>query len=80
MENMLLPDNIHPEHSIYYTGAMVLEALLGSENRELSIMDLYEVVNRKKAMTMPVLALSLDWLYLVDAALLNDAGKVELCI
>ena len=24
---MLLPDNIHPEQSIYYNGAFVLEAL-----------------------------------------------------
>jgi hypothetical protein len=36
---MLLPDNIHPELSIYYNGSLVLEALQNKDNQ--SIIDLY---------------------------------------
>jgi len=73
---MLLPDNIHPENSIYYNGSFLLQ-VLQSKNR-LDILDLYQEVKKIRNMSFPVFALCLDWLYLANIAELSN-GKIELC-
>jgi hypothetical protein len=74
---MLLPDNIHPEQSIYYNGAFVLQAL--REKRVMDLLDLYLSTKKQREITMPVFVLCLDWLYLLNLVSLNEQGKVELC-
>lgn len=74
---MLLPDNIHPEQSIYYNGALVLQALQGP--RIMDFLDLYLSTKTQRGMTMPVFVLCLDWLYLLNLVRLNEQGSVELC-
>lgn len=74
---MLLPDNIHPEQSIYYNGALVLQAL--REQRVMDLLDLYLSTKKQREMTMPVFVLCLDWLYLLNLVSLNEQGSVELC-
>ncbi len=74
---MLLPDNIHPENSIYYNGAFVIEAL--NNERSFEILDLYQEVKLKRSMTFSVFILCLDWLYLLDVAKINSKGEIELC-
>lgn len=74
---MLLPDNIHPEQSIYYNGAFVLKAL--RDRRVMNLLDLYENTQYYRKMTMPVFVLCLDWLFLLNLVDLNDQGGVELC-
>lgn len=73
---MLLPDNIHPENTIYYNGSIVLKTLL--ENNSIDIIDLYQKVKLEKPMSFKVYILCLDWLYLLDAAQAQD-NKIELC-
>jgi hypothetical protein len=74
---MLLPDNVHPEQSIYYNGAFVLQAL--REQRVMDLLDLYMSTQTHREMTMPVFVLCLDWLYLLNLVSLNEQGSVELC-
>jgi len=74
---MLLPDNIHPELSIYYNGSIVLKELKIDTSQ--SIFDLYQKVKNINNMSFMVFMLSLDWLYLIDVAKINDNGQVELC-
>ncbi|TAL69133.1 MAG: hypothetical protein EPN82_07455 [Bacteroidetes bacterium] len=74
---MLLPDNIHPENSIYYNGAFVLKELQNKANQNL--LDLYHNVKKKHNLTFPVFILCLDWLYLLNVANLNNEGEVVLC-
>ncbi|MCL7931536.1 ABC-three component system middle component 6 [Halomonas llamarensis] len=73
---MLLPDNIHPDNSVYYNGAIVLQVLQNNGNMEL--FELYEQAKSVKAMSFPLFVLCLDWLYLIDAAILNS-GEVQPC-
>ena len=74
---MLLPDNIHPDNSIYYNGAFVIESL----NKETSykMLDLYQEVKTKKQMSFSVFILCIDWLYLLEVAKFNSKGEIELC-
>ena len=74
---MLLPDNIHPEQSIYYNGAFVLDAL--REHPIIVMLDLYLSTKTRRQMMMPVFVLCLDWLFLLNLVNLNEQGVVELC-
>jgi hypothetical protein len=74
---MLLPDNIHPENTIYYNGAMVLKVLQKKDKQ--SLLDLFQQVKQQQKMSFPIFILSLDWLYLIQVAILNPNGEVELC-
>lgn len=75
---MLLPDNIHPELSIYYNGSYVLEELKKMDNQ--TIMDLYQNVKVKNEMSFPTFMLCLDWLYLIEVVKMNERGYIHLCL
>ena len=74
---MLLPDNIHPENSIYYNGAFVLQELQKQENQNL--LDLYQNVKLNQNMSFPIFILCLDWLFLLDVAEFSNKDKIKLC-
>lgn len=74
---MLVPDNVHPDQTIYFYGAFVLKAI--TQWREADLIDLYIQSSREQPMSMPIFILCLDWLYLLDLITLNLHGKVKLC-
>ena len=74
---MLLPDNIHPENSIYYNGAFVIDSL--KQDQKFNLLDLSQEVKAKRSMSFSVFILCLDWLYLIDVARINNLGEIELC-
>jgi len=74
---MLVPDNIHPEQTIYFNGAFVLKTI--QENRVMDILDLYIQTINDREMSMPVFVLCLDWLFLLDLVTVDEHGKVVLC-
>lgn len=73
---MLLPDNIHPENSIYFNASIVIETL--QEFGKQDMLDLYQNVTKNKKISFPVYILCLDWLYIINVAELNQ-GEVKLC-
>ena len=75
--SMLVPDNIHPEQTIYFNGAFVLKTI--QAHRVMDMLDLYIQTTVERKMSMPVFVLCLDWLFLVNLVTLNDHGKVVLC-
>ncbi len=74
---MLLPDNIHPELSIYYNGSLVLQEL--KEKERQSFFDLYQKLKNNSDMSLPTFILTLDWLYLIELAQIDNEGWVQLC-
>ena len=74
---MLLPDNVQPELSIYYNGAVVIRSL--KQRKKQSVMELFSSVKAENAMSFSTFILSLDWLYLIGVAVVNAQGMVELC-
>ncbi len=74
---MLIPDNIHPEQSIYFNGAFVLKAI--QKQTTANLLDLYLAAKVEREMSMPVFLLCLDWLFLLDLITVDIAGKVQLC-
>lgn len=74
---MLLPDNIHPEHSLYYNGSLILQELQLSGGQPF--FGLYQKIKELNAMSFPTFILSLDWLYLIEVAEIDDEGMAFLC-
>ena len=74
---MLIPDNIHPEKTIYFNGAFVLKAL--QKHRAIDILDLYIETIAIRDMSMPVFILCLDWHFLLNLVKLDGNGTVTLC-
>lgn len=74
---MLLPDNIQPELSIYYNGALIIEELQQNNCQPLS--SLFYKMKERTSMSFPVFVLCLDWLYLINVAKVDERGKVKLC-
>ena len=77
LNDMLLPDNIHPENTIYYQGSHVLQSL--GTIGPASFSDLFVHVNQVHKLTMPVFILCMDWLYLVGVVDFDNSGRVSLC-
>lgn len=75
---MLLPDNIQPELSIYYNGAIVLQTL--KKEKKQAVFELYTNVKKTNNMSFGIFILSLDWLYIIDIAKIDEKGWVELCL
>lgn len=75
---MLLPDNIKPELSIYYIGSQILAIL--KDNRSLSLINLFQKLRERNSVSFQSFVLGLDWLYLINAAEVNEQGDVVLCI
>lgn len=73
---MLLPDNIAPEDSIYYNGAIILKII--QEKKNMSLSDLYCEVKKQKDLSFSLLILCLDWLFLIDCVIVKN-GEVILC-
>lgn len=73
---MLIPENIAPEDSIYYNGALVLQIV--QRERRISLTDLFGEVKKLKSLSFSMLLLCLDWLFLIDCVKVKN-GEVELC-
>ena len=74
---MLIPDNIHPKHTIYYNAAFVLEAL--RRNGAPSMLDLYVETNNEHEMGIMVFILCLDWLFLLNLITMDEEGRIKQC-
>ena len=73
---MLLPNNIAPEDSIYYNGAIVLD-IVQREHR-ISLANLFCEVNKRKSLSFSMFLLCLDWLYLINCVSIQNE-EVVLC-
>lgn len=74
---MLIPDNVHPEQTIYFNGAFVLKSL--QKHQAMDILELYMQTKTEREMSVPVFVLCLDWLFLLKLVSVDDYGKVNLC-
>jgi hypothetical protein len=75
---MLLPDNIHPEQTVYFNASVVLDVLL--KTNEMVLFELYIEVTSIRKMSFPLFLLSLDWLFVIDVVEFIDNGGIKVCI
>ncbi|MEF3087883.1 ABC-three component system middle component 6 [Bacillus altitudinis] len=74
---MLLLNDMKPEMSIYYCASLLIKEIGIQEGQD--IVTLYKTVKEKYQMSLKIFAYCLDWLYLVEAAKVDNGGGVFLC-
>lgn len=75
---MLMPDNIHPEMSIYYNGYVILSKL--NEKGAYGMVELYHELKEECGMSFSIYVLSVDWLFLIHAANIDENGVISKCL
>ena len=73
---MIVGKDIQPERKLYFLGGRVLD-LLQKSTQEEDLITLYQSLNDKE-ISINVLLLTLDWLYLLGAVKINK-GKIIKC-
>ncbi len=74
---MLIPDNIHPNDTIYYNGSIVIQQL--ANNKTIDYLELYQKICNVKPISISMFTLCLDWLYLIDLITINEKGEILRC-
>ncbi|KFZ26376.1 MAG: hypothetical protein KQ78_01317 [Candidatus Izimaplasma bacterium HR2] len=76
-----MPDNIKPEHSIYYATSLLLENIW--ENPDILAMDYvqsYYAYNLTGKISFNLYILCIDYLYLLGIIKIRIEGGLEICI
>jgi len=64
---IVINKDINPEREIYYLGAVVIEILKSIPHKEADLLDVFQLLNKRKRVSMNLFVLTLDWLYLVGS-------------
>ncbi len=64
---MILGKNIHPEHQLYYWGAIVLGAIEDCKEDKVEYLTVFQMVKEHHFISNEVFLLTLDWLFLLGA-------------
>ncbi|MFC5653739.1 ABC-three component system middle component 6 [Paenibacillus solisilvae] len=74
---MLLPNEIKPEMSIFYYAALVLKEI--RNNNYSDILKLFHSLKEQYDISLKVFSYCLDWLYLIEAVIVDEEGQISLC-
>ncbi|MCD8777378.1 hypothetical protein MXE81_03020 [Mammaliicoccus sciuri] len=74
---MMLLNDIKPDMSIYYYGSLIIKEVESKENH--NIVSLYNNVKRKYHISLKMYSYCLDWLFLIEAVIIDESGEVSLC-
>lgn len=75
---MILPNNIKPELSLYYTGALIIKIL--KKKNKYNLYELFIDININNNITFNLFMLTLDWLYLIETLDIKNGNEVNLCL
>jgi hypothetical protein len=75
---MILNKDIHPRRKIYYLGAIVLDVIKQSPNKEIDFFDTFQQLNEREKVSMNLFILVMDWLFLLGAIDTNRE-KIKKC-
>jgi len=70
---MIMPKDMSPKDSLYYKGYLVLREIKKQGSIKFSEL----VFNLREEISVNSLILTLDWLYLLNAAILDEEGMVS---
>ncbi len=75
---MIIGKDIKPERQIYRLGALLLEVMQSTSNRNFELFDVFERMNSRESVSVNAFILTLDWLFLLGA-IANDRGRIVKC-
>ena len=70
---MILPIDVNPNRSLYYVGAVLLQHI---DQKWVNLNELFDgILASNETLSVPLLSLGLDWLYLINAIVVKDKGE-----
>ena len=75
---VVLPIDVSPKESLYYIGGVALK-IIKKNGKSIGFVDLFSELNKELSVSVSLFVLVLDWLYMVEAAIVGDDGEVRLC-
>ncbi|MCW7480268.1 ABC-three component system middle component 6 [Leptospira kanakyensis] len=76
---MLINKETNPERDLYFLGAKVIQAVSGKKGDEFSFLDILQIVNEEIVISPNLLALTLNWLYILGTIELTENGNIKKC-
>lgn len=74
---MILPVDINPTNSLYFTGGLILEKV--ESQNSFDFFDLFNKTKESRNISLQSFILALDWLFLVGSIELDNKGKIIKC-
>lgn len=75
---MIKGKDIHPERSIYYLGAVLIETIKAAADKELNSIALFHKFCEREKVSIEMFTLTLDWLFLLGLVE-NEKGQIKKC-
>jgi hypothetical protein len=75
---MIVGRNTSPNFQVYNIGALILAVFKEKRTKNISVIEMYELVKTKQKISISLFSLGLDWLFILGAVK-NDKGKIVLC-
>lgn len=75
---MIISQDINPDLQIYHSGAQMLNVMKSFPDRNIDLLDLFELLNSQQQISMNSYILTLDWLFLLGAVD-QDKGHIIKC-
>ena len=64
---IVINKDINPEREIYYLGAVVIEILKSMPSQKVNMLDAFQLLNKRKRVSINLFALTMDWLYMIGS-------------
>lgn len=75
---MIVGRNTSPNYQVYNIGALILVVFKEKKTKDISVIELYELVRTKQNISISLFSLGLDWLFILEAVKI-DSGNIVLC-
>jgi len=76
---MLVNKDTNPERDLYFLGAKVIEVVSKQGESEFSYFDILQIMKKDVKISPNLLALTLDWLFLLGTIELTEKGNIKKC-
>jgi hypothetical protein len=76
---MLLPQDINPTNTLYFNGALAINAMNSTDEKSIDFFELYKKLKASNQISFQSYIFALDWLYLIGSIKLGRQGKIEKC-
>ncbi len=75
---MIVSKDTRPERKLYYIGALALEIIKSSPEKEIDFFNVFQQVNEREKISINLFTLTMDWLFLLGA-INNNKGCIKKC-
>lgn len=76
---MLLPKDINPTNTLYFNGALVINALNTIASNTVDFFELFKKLKASNQLSFQSYIFALDWLFLIGSVKLSTHGKIKKC-